>query len=466
MANQVSAEAEKQMLEVIKGMKDIQALNEIKDKDLQETKNQMAAIGKEAAEKLEAAQKNYLDVQAEQKKQQSELDKVKKDYEALYKQMSRPNFAATGENPIVTKYNFAFSEYIRKGAVPDNTTLQEIAHELVKKSVDEKKTEDFTHAVNGLVREQGDSQGKGFYMLPERKNSLVTGSNPDGGYFTLPDRRTDITVTRIFETSPMRAVSQIITTGSNEVEIIIDDNTGVSGGWIGEVTTPTQTNTPQVGLLKIPVHEQFAQPQITQKMLDDSFVNIEQWLSRKTDDILTRTENTAFVSGDGSNKPKGFLSYAAWSSAGVYERGKLENVNSGLSGAFTADGLRNLQGALLEEYQAGASFLTKRDNFTSITLLKDGVGRYLMNERMLPDGVDIRLLGKPLYFANDMQAIGAAAAAIAYGDFGVGYTIVDRQGIRVLRDPYTAKPYIKFYTTKRVGGAVTNYQAIKIQLLS
>lgn len=456
----------KEMDDVISGLKQIQALAERQGTEGAEVKAQLEKLGKETQEKHEKIQAEQLKSLEESKKFESEIAKLKSDYEDLYKKQSRMKATGNAESTAEQKHMHMFDKYLRKGVLPGSNALEEVAREMVCKSFDPEDKSTVDHQVRLMLEEQGNESGKGFYVNLSAKNSAVTGSNPDGGFFTLPDRRTDLTVTRIFETSPMRAISTVITTGTNEVEIPIDDNSGITGGWVGELGPITTNNTPQVGLLKIAVHEQYAQPQASQKMLDDGYVDVAGWLARKTDDIIRRTENTAFVAGDGAAKPKGFLSYAAWTTPGTYERGKLERVLSGSSGNFTADGLRKLQGALLEEYQANAVFLTKRDNFTLISLLKDGTGRYLLNERMLADGVDIRLLGKPLLYANDMQAAAADALAIAYGDFGLSYTIVDRMGLRVLRDPFTSKPFIKFYTTKRVGGDVTNYQALKIGQLT
>lgn len=455
----------KENVDIMKGLKDLREIAEKSGAESAETKAAISKIGEETSAKLAAIQAESLAAQAETKKIQSEIEAVKADYAEFYKKSVRLGFGVAEENSAIAKYKNDFAKYLRKGVTPTSDAINEIAHEVVTKSISGADEVVLKNAVYNMVNEQGTEDGKGFYIFPEVK-TMTTGSNPDGGYLVQPDRRTDVVVTRIFETSPMRAISDIITTGTNEVEIVIDDNEATSGGWVGEVTAPTDTATAQVGLLKIAVHEQFAMPKVTQKMLDDSYFDIEAWLAAKTNDKLVRTENTAFVSGDGANKPKGFLAYSAWAAAGTYERNKLEQINSGTSAVFTADGLRNLQGSLLEAYQANAVFLTKRDSFTAISLLKDGTGRYLLNERLLAEGVDVRLLGKKLLFADDMQAAAADSLSVAYGDFGVGYTIVDRMGLRVLRDPYTSKPFIKFYTTKRVGGAVTNYQAIKIQKLA
>lgn len=455
-----------EMDEVISGLKQLREVAEKSGTMSAESKAHIEKIGEEVSKKHEAIQAKQIETEAAIKKQESEIESLKSDYADLYKKSMRMKATGDVEKTAQMKHAAAFSKYLRKGVTPSSDALNEIAREFVIKSIDENDESAVAHHVRSMVEEQGPESGKGFYVFPEVKNQLVAGSNPDGGYYTLPDRRTDIVVSRFFETSPMRAISQVITTGTDSVEIPIDDNIGVSGGWVGELGPISQTNTPQLGLLKITVHEQYAQPQMTQKLLDDAYVNVEEWLARKTNDEIIRTENTAFVAGTGSQQPKGFLSYAAWSSAGVYERGKLERVLSGSGGNFTADGLRKLQGSLLEEYQSKAVFLTQRSSFTLISLLKDGTGRYLLNEQLLSNGVDVRLLGKPMIYASDMQAAAQDSLSIAYGDFSTSYTIVDRMGLRVLRDPYTSKPFIKFYTTKRVGGDVTNYQALKIGQLT
>lgn len=303
----------------------------------------------------------------------------------------------------------------------------------------------------------------------ERKESevktLIAGNNPDGGYFIRPERSATM-IKRIFETSPMRAHANIETTSSDSLEMVIDDDEATSGGWTGETSTRGETDTPEIGMLVIPAHEQFAQPKATQKMLDDAGFDLESWLGGKVTRKMTRTENTAFVSGDGSQKPRGFLSLSAWSVAGTYERNKLEQINSGVSAQFTGDGIKDLQNSLIEDYQANAIFVMKRASFQNIITLKDGTGAYLLDPRSLKAGDTKVLLGKEVVFMHDMQAIAADALAMAYGDFGVGYTIVDRIGFRVLRDAFTSKPFIKFYTTKRTGGDVTNYESIKIQKLA
>ena len=290
--------------------------------------------------------------------------------------------------------------------------------------------------------------------------SMATNVNPDGGYLVIPELA-DFMVTRMFETSPMRPISRVVTTGSNSIQVVVDDNEA-GARWVGEGASGGATDTPQVGRLEIAAHKIEAEPFITTEMTQDPFMDVESWLRDKVADKFARTENTAFVSGDGISKPRGFLTLAAWAAAGTYERNKLEQLNLGAASTLTADGLIDLQASLKEIYQAGAVFLMKRASYAKALQLK-GADGYYFGQTLLKDGqAQLQLLGKPVNFADDMPAIAANALSIAYGNFGVGYTIVDKVGLNVLVDPYTAKGFVKYYSTKRVGGDVTNYEAIKI----
>jgi HK97 family phage major capsid protein len=290
--------------------------------------------------------------------------------------------------------------------------------------------------------------------------AMQTDVNPEGGYLILPELA-DFVVDRVFETSPIRALARVVQTGSNELMVDIDDNEAAAR-WVGEGASGGETSTPQVGKLSIKTHKIEAEPKATTEMLEDSYVDIEAWLREKVSDKFSRTENTAFVNGDGVAKPRGFMTLSAWAAAGTYERNKIEQVNLGNASAFTSDGLIALQASLKEPYQPRAAFLSKRASYGAILALK-GADNYFFGSMLLKDGQQqLQLLGKPLYFADDMPAVASNALAIAYGDFSRAYTIVDRVGIQMIRDPYTAKGFVKFYTTKRVGGEVTNFDAIKI----
>ena len=391
--------------------------------------------------------KNLADKTADMLEDINKINAEKKEREEritlLEKQASRLGKSTEEVEELNKKYSQQFNRYMRKGTPIDEDIIEEMGKNILSLNT------------KGLSDEEVKMQLK----------SLRVQVNPDGGYWVQPQRLTG-TVDRVFETSPMRQVANVVTTTSDSVEMIIDDEEFSSGGWVNEEGTRSVTNNGQIGLLTIYAHEQYAEPRATQKMIDDAGFDLESWIAMKVNDKLARTENTAFIAGDGSSKPKGILSYSAWTTAGTYERGKLEQVKSGSNGAFTADGLISLQNSLIENYQSSAVFMLKRSFCGDIIKLKDSDNNYLINFAMMKEGTNQILLGRPVIFANDFQAKATGSLSAAYGDFGQGYTIVDRLGVRTIRDNVTAKPYVLYYTTKRVGGAVTNYEAIKVHKLS
>jgi HK97 family phage major capsid protein len=288
--------------------------------------------------------------------------------------------------------------------------------------------------------------------------SMSVGSDPDGGYFVTPYMSPRI-LSIIYESSPIRQLATVETISTDAVEYPIDDGEA-GGGWVGEQETRSETTTPQVGVQRIPVHELYAQPKATQKLLEDASVDIEAWLGSKIGQRFGRLEATAFVGGNGIKRPRGFLTYPNGTT-----RGTIEQIPSRDATDLTFDGLIKLMVALKEEYAAGAAFLMKRASVGNVMLLKDGNGQYIWRTDNQAGKPSV-LLGAPVYQAADMATVGAGALAVAYGNFRQGYTIVDRLGISVLRDPFTAKPFVQFYTRKRVGGDVTNFEAIKLQVVS
>lgn len=290
--------------------------------------------------------------------------------------------------------------------------------------------------------------------------AMSTDSNPDGGYVVLPELSATM-VTRIFETSPLRLVANVEATGSKSRTFLIDDDEGLAE-WTGERAAATE-DTPDLGQKEIAVHNVRAKMNATQDVLDDAYIDIASWLVTKGGDKIARSENTAFFSGNGVARPRGLLTYSAWSVAGTYERDKIEQIVSGGATSITADGLINLQSALKEGYQGAAAFLMKRATFGDILKLK-GSDQFYFGPVLMKDGqASLQLLGKRVIFCDDMQANGTGSnLAVAYGDFGRGYTILDRVGLTVLRDPFSAHPYTIFHLTKRTGGDVTNFDAIKL----
>lgn len=361
----------------------------------------------------------------------------------MEKTLYRLNEGGDENSELNKKAHNEYVRYLRTKEPISQEVVEHIASDFVDK------------AFIGLTDEQKEYQRK----------ALIAGVNPQGGYWLRPELASKL-ITRVFETSPIRSVATVVNTSANSIEMVIDDNQITSGGWVGETGTRSETATPNIGTLTITAHEQYAEPRITQTMMDDAGFDIEAWLVQKITSKLTRDENTAFVTGSGAQRPKGMGSYTAWTTNGTYERDKVEQIASGASGAFTSNGIIDLQNSLPEEYQPNAKWLTKRANWTDILQLKAGDGHYLVNPRIMAEGADKVLFGNPVLFANDVAAVASNALALYYGDYREGYVVVDRFGYRVVRDELTAKPYIKLYTTKRTGGAVMNYDAIKIQKLA
>jgi HK97 family phage major capsid protein len=290
--------------------------------------------------------------------------------------------------------------------------------------------------------------------------AMSTDVQPNGGYLVMPELSATV-VSRIFETSPIRLVANIEQTGSKSRTFTIDDNS-VTAYRVGERSKPTE-NTPAIGQKEIVVHNYAADLSATADLLADAYFDVSVWLRTKGAEAIGRLENTDFFTGSGEKGAKGLLTYAAWASAGVYERDKIEQIASGAATTFTAEGLIDTQVSLKEAYQPNAVWMMKRASFGAVIKLK-GADNFYFGPMMLANGVpSMQLLGKRVIFADDMQAIGTGSNLIAaYGDFSRAYTILDRVGLQVLVDPFTSRPYTVYALTKRTGGDVTNFDAVKL----
>ena len=302
---------------------------------------------------------------------------------------------------------------------------------------------------------------KGTMAEDMHAKALSVGIDPDGGYTVEPDTSGRI-ITKVYESSPMRALASVQTIGTDALEGLYDLDEAASG-WVGETQARTETGTPQLGKYRIPVHELYAFPFATQKVLDDSELNLEAWLAGKVSEKFARDEATAFVLGDGVGKPRGFLTYAA----GTTLPGTIQQFKSGANGAFKAanagpgDVLLDIIYGMKSAYRTGARWAMNRNVQAKVRQLKDEDGQYLWAPG-LGAGMPATLLGYPVAEFEDMPDLDTGSLSIAFANFAEAYQIVDRAGIRVLRDPYTAKPFVGFYTTKRVGGDVVNFEAIKL----
>lgn len=294
--------------------------------------------------------------------------------------------------------------------------------------------------------------------------SLQVGVDPDGGYL-VPADYTGQMVKVVYDLSPIRQIASVQSISSDRLDGI-EDTGEASAGWVSEIGSRSATATPPVGKWEIVAQEMYAAPQATQRILDDAAIDVEAWLAGKIGDKFARVEGAAFCVGTGVGQPRGFTTYTT-AATGDNSRawGTIEHVATGVSGGFAADPnggdvLFDLLAAFRPAYLQNGRFVTRRSVIAKIRKMKATTGNYLWQPG-LQAGQPDTLVGYPITMAEDMPALGANSLSLAFGDFKQGYQIVDRLGVRTLRDPFTNKPYVIFYSTKRTGGAVLNYQAIK-----
>ena len=298
--------------------------------------------------------------------------------------------------------------------------------------------------------------------LETKEDKLSAGTDTEGGYLVPEEteRRID---SLLADVSPIRRVAAVRQIAGQSFRLPVSRN-GFASGWTAEAGARAQTDTADLSLVEFPAMELYAMPAATQSLLDDALIDVEQWVAEEVQHAFAAQEGAAFVAGDGVNKPKGFLSYTKVAEA-AWSWGNIGFVLSGAAGAFAAsdpaDALIDLAYAPRQAYRQNASWVMNRATEAAVRKLKDGEGNYVWQPGAAA-GQAATLLGYPVVEAEDMPDIAANAFAIAFGDFRRGYLIADRQGIRVLRDPYSNKPYVMFYTTKRVGGGVMNFEAIKL----
>jgi len=298
----------------------------------------------------------------------------------------------------------------------------------------------------------------------EIKAALTKGSNPDGGY-TVPTEWDRTIIDKLVLVSPMRQICGVQSISTNAFSKLFNLR-GTASGWVGEAAARPNTANSTLGTLTYTTGEIYANPKATQQLLDDSLVDLEAWLSSEVETEFSYQENLAFVSGDGTNKPNGVLTYVTGgANAAAHPFGAITTVNSGAAGSVTADSVHSLIAALPEVYTQNARFIMNRTTVGAIRLLKDTTNQYLW-QPSYQAGQPSTLAGYAITEVPAMPNVAAAAKPILFGDFKRGYLIVDRVGVRVLRDPYTDKPNIAFYTTKRVGGGVLNPEVIKAMNIS
>ncbi|RWR35092.1 phage major capsid protein [Sinirhodobacter populi] len=306
----------------------------------------------------------------------------------------------------------------------------------------------------------GDDDGlRGLVLEGKAMNTTVAA---EGGY--LVDPQTSETIRSVLRsTASIRQIASVVNVEATSFDVLID-RSDLGSGWATETAALTETATPQIERISIPLFELAAMPKASQRLLDDSAFDIEGWLAGRIAEKFARAEAAAFVSGDGVDKPKGFLAHEKAANA-AWAWGKLGYVATGANGDFAAsnqaDAIVDLVYALNAEYRANASFVMNSKTAGAVRKMKDADGRFLWSDG-LAAGEPARLMGYPVLIAEDMPDIAAGSYAIAFGDFSAGYTVAERPDLRILRDPFSAKPHVLFYASKRVGGDVSDFAAIKL----
>ncbi|WP_342358536.1 phage major capsid protein [Terrarubrum flagellatum] len=294
------------------------------------------------------------------------------------------------------------------------------------------------------------------------QKALSAGSGPDGGYLA-PANVEDEVMRRLSMLSPIRGIASVrsVSVGTYKKAF---STAGAASGWVAETAARPQTNTPTLAEMSFPTMELYAMPAATQTILDDAALNIDSWLADEVETAFAEQESAALVNGSGTSQPKGFLNYTKVAN-GSWSWGNIGYLATGVAGGFSAtnpsDQLVDLIYALKGPFRQNGSFVMNRKTQAAVRKFKASTGEYLWTPPAAV-GQPALLMGFPVVEVEEMPDIATASYSVAFGDFRRGYLIVDRIGLRILRDPYSAKPYVLFYTTKRVGGGVQDFDAIKL----
>lgn len=313
------------------------------------------------------------------------------------------------------------------------------------------------NAFNGYIRSGNETGLRNF-----EEKAMSSSSDPDGGYL-VPEETASEIGKRLAQISPIRSVAGVRTVSSSMYKKPFAV-TGPATGWVSETAVRPQTAAPSLSELQFPMMELYAMPAATSSLLEDSAINIDQWIAEEVEIAFAEQESAAFVNGDGVNQPKGILTNTVVDESS-WNWGSLGYVPTGADGDFASsdasDTLVDTIYSLKSGFRQNANWLMNRRTQADIRKLKDSDGNYLW-QAPAAAGEKAMLMGFPVLEAEDMPDIASDSLSVAFGDFNRGYLVVDRTGVRVLRDPYSAKPYVLFYTTKRVGGGVQDFDAIKL----
>ncbi len=314
-------------------------------------------------------------------------------------------------------------------------------------------------AFNAYLR-SGDDDGLRGLVLEGKAMSTAVAA--DGGYLVDP-QTADTIRSMLMATSSLRSVAGVVNIDAVSFDVLVD-RSEVGSGWATEAAAATETATPTIERISIKLHELSAMPKASQRLLDDSAFDVEGWLASKIATRFIRAEAAAFINGTGVDQPKGILLPTKVANAS-WVWGQLGYIPTGAAADFAAsnasDCIVNLVYSLTADYRANGTFVMNSKTAGAVRKMKDADGRFMWGDS-LQAGEPARLMGYPVLIAEDMPDVAANAHPIAFGDFATGYTIAERPDLRILRDPFSAKPNVLFYASKRVGGDITDYAAIKL----
>ncbi|NYS23970.1 phage major capsid protein [Rhodobacteraceae bacterium 2376] len=314
-------------------------------------------------------------------------------------------------------------------------------------------------AFDAYLRSGDENAMRGLEFETKGLNTQVAG---EGGY--LVDPQTAETIRGVLHgAASIRAIASVVTVEATSFDVLVD-HSDVASGWASETGAVVESTGHAIDRIPVRLHELSAMPKASQRLLDDSAFDIEGWLAARIAGKFARAEAKAFIDGDGDDKPRGFLDHPkvaedswSWGSLGYIATGN----NGDFATTNAADSIVDLVYALGAGYRANGTFVMNSKTAGAVRKMKDADGRFLWSDG-LAAGEPARLMGYPVLIAEDMPDIASGSYAIAFGDFGAGYTIAERPDMRVLRDPFSAKPHVLFYATKRVGGDVSDFKAIKL----
>ncbi|MDR3156259.1 MAG: phage major capsid protein [Holosporaceae bacterium] len=321
---------------------------------------------------------------------------------------------------------------------------------------------------------QGDSCQKSTFMDYIRNGSeeifhkSLSERRGEEGAYLVPHAISKLIYNRLEFLSPIRSIAKVVRISTNAIDLLVDSKDADASWVAADHGNLAETNSPEIKKIQIPVHEIFAKPKASQRLLDDAQINAEEWLIEKIAEKISALENAAFVSGNDNNRPKGFLAYES-KACSEREFGKLQHFSTGVDGNFpentnnAMDILIDMSCSLRPMYVKNAKWVMSRSALAKIRKFRTEDGSSIWQPAIAAASPST-LLGYPVIIDDDMPPLetGKASTSLAFGDFYAGYQIVDRQGLKIMRDPYTAKPFVEFYASKRTGGAVVDFDAIKL----